>query len=301
MKIDITYSDSGLLDMDMIIRRLTMYGACAEAYTDPSQENFVSGVTKLLIGVGDLLGKLAFTFKANTTRFYKDLKRSEMTEFSESHLMKINKVESASYEAFMDISVPGPTGLNCDYLTAVEALSNLYKTLDITVTMEQYGEALTSVFRSLSQENGQHNTILNQLAVAQAPKLAKAKAAYAKFNNCFSKIESTGMEKFSKAYKSMSAFREVRQLLIAMEPQLQQVSGVYSALKDVEAKVDAIISHLNKTNTPVAPSFVKNLADEVRYLATLLDMTATANTAQSALEHNHIVVLNTLYDAVWPV
>lgn len=300
MNLNIDSFGSDTVDMERIITRLRMYSACSEAYTDPSQEGFVSGVQKLLIGVGDLLGKLTFTFKANTTRFYKDLKRSEITEFSESHLLKISKVENASFEVFMDQTVAGPSGMKTDYKTAIVALSNLYTALDIVPTLDQYNDAFSSVFRALVQESGAQESIITQLAATQAPKLPKATAAYRVFNDCFSKLDHNGMEKFSIAYKSMADFREVRTMLLNMEVQLQSIGGVYASLKDAESKIDAIISFLNKSNMPITPTFVKHLADEVGYLATLLDMTAVANTAQSALEHNHIVVINSLYNSVWP-
>lgn len=262
---------------------------------DPNaQEGFVDGIGAMLIGLSDISARLLFSLKANIFSFYKTLKRSEIREYSEGHLLKIKQIESQPFNLYMDIEIPVPAEMTARYMPAAEAIENLYVALDIANTVINFNKVLIRVRQGVVRDEANYGIDLIQLAQFNDAKLKKVNEAVAIHNGNFAGEKSEKNTRlFKEAYASMKEFHDVREYLIGMEHHLQDVSSVLGNMENANQTLSQVAKTLGKTDK-VQTEFVKQLVISIKNVASMIDLFGTACHAQMAIEHNHVCVLETI-------
>lgn len=259
-----------------------------------AQEGVMSGLGSMLVGLSEISMRLLFSLRANLFSFHKSLKRSEIREYTESHMIQVKQIEDLSFNTIMDSKIPVPSEMTARYLPAAQMVNELYAALDILQTIQNFSKIMVQVRRGVTMDTPNYGVDLIQLAQFNEMKMKKVNAAVANHNANFAG-EKTGKNDrlFKEAYASMQEFRDVRTLLTSMEKNLQEADTVLGQMESANKTLNQVATTLSKTNT-VQVDFMKQLVICIRNMASMVDIYGTACHAQMALEHNHVCVIGTL-------
>lgn len=259
-----------------------------------AQEGVMEGLGSVLIGLSEVSMRLLFSLRANLFSFYKSLKRSEIHEFAEAHMIRLKQVEALSFNTVMDETIPVPSEMTARYLAAVQTVNELYNALDILQSIQTFGKILIQVRKGIVLDSPNYGVDLIQLAQFNEVKMAKVNTAVANHNANYTGEQNGKHERlFKEAYTSMQEFRDVRTLLTGMEAHLQEAKTVLDLMEESNKTLNQIAATLSKTET-IQVDFMKQLVICIRNMASMMDIYGTACHAQMALEHNHVCVIETL-------
>ena len=246
------------------------------------------------VGLTDILSRLGNNFKTNVTKFYLDLKRSELRYYSEMHARQVASVEALSIDQVLNVELPAPSGMFGSYKEATESIQSVYNTLNADTVLNNANQCFNNIYRSVSIEDGKHRAFLAQFVNFSKEYAGKVKLAIDAMNKHFT-ADRTGNEPFSKSYKSMEEFRQVRQLLIGMEGHLQAIARLEKNHAAIIHSVENLTLVFQKDTTVIDKPFLQDLSEMVRMTATVFETYGIAAQRQCALEHNHVEAIRALY------
>lgn len=281
-----------------LLHQLDAYDAYLRALSDgSSNEGIGTGLLKVFVGITDVLLRVGNTFKTNMFKFYKGIKRSEMRFYSESHALKCKVTEGQSFDKLMNLSVDYPSGMQTTFLIAVESVSGDYASMNLAINMQSisniFKELRVLVQRSASDQCVQCIAPIVTSSTTQSANLSKRVAAASKL---FTETN-TNKANFDMLYKSMAEFKQVRLSLLALESRLNDTGSLLNMIDELDPLIADITEWLHD-DTNLNKRFVEGMSTIVRYLANALDYYGTIATRQMALEHNHILNINTCYDSI---
>ena len=281
-----------------LMRNLDFYEKYLNSLEANGEEGVVEGLSAMLIGLGDISVRLLATMRTNLFSFYKSFKRSEIREYFEGHMVSVKRIEAIPFNTFMNVEIPAPAEMTARYMSAVEAVANLYGALDIVNTINAFNKVMVQVRKGVVRDEPNYGVDLAQLAQFNEIKMKKVNEAVAAHNANFAGKKGEKNERpFKDAYASMQEFRDVRSKLTEMEFHLQEVDGVLNTMQSANATLTQVANTLDKTKE-VQADFIKQLVISVRNMASMLDIYGTACNAQMALEHNHVCVIETITDSL---
>lgn len=277
-----------------LMRNLSFYEKYLNSVEVTGEEGVMEGLSAMLIGLGDISMRLLTTMRTNLFAFYKSFKRSEIREYFEGHMVSVKRIEAVPFNTFMDVDIPVPAEMTARYMSAVDAVENLYSSLDIINTINAFNKVMIQVRKGVVRDEPNYGVDLAQLAQFNEMKMKKVNEAVAAHNANFAgKKGDNNARPFKSAYASMQEFRDVRSKLTDMEHHLQEVDGVLNTMQSANNTLTQVANTLDKTKD-VQVDFLKQLVISVRNMASMIDIYGTACNAQMALEHNHVCVIETI-------
>lgn len=277
-----------------LMRNLSFYEKYLNSVEVNGEEGVMEGLSAMLIGLGDISMRLLTTMRTNLFAFYKSFKRSEIREYFEGHMASVKQIEAVPFNTFMDVEIPVPSEMTARYMSAVEAVEDLYSALDIMNTISAFNKVMIQVRKGVVRDEPNYGVDLAQLAQFNEMKMKKVNEAVAAHNANFAgKKGENNARPFKNAYASMQEFRDVRSKLTSMESHLQEVDSVLNTMQSANSTLNQVANTLDKTKD-VQVDFLKQLVISVRNMASMIDIYGTACNAQMALEHNHVCVIETI-------
>lgn len=286
--------DSAAFEPEM--RRLEMYRRYVRSLNVTSSEGLGTGLLKIFIGVTDVFLKVGNTFKTNLFKFYKDLKRSEIRYYYESHTTMCLKAESVPITQVTDIQVPVPNGLKGTCQMGCMSLQQTYDMLDLQAYGEGVRAALVDFRRKLMRSEEYKSVLIpmNNLVKQRDTMLKQLKASSDKV---FIDKQTPMEVKFMEAYKSMKEFKDTRVSLLDMEKYLAATNKMVHMIDDIDTVLADITSYMTE-DQEVDKSLVMDLINIVKYMGVSFDIYGTTTTRQMAMEHNHIGAIGRVWATV---
>lgn len=252
---------------------------------------------RMVVSICDTFTGLLNTFVTNVTKFHKTLKRSELKEFCQSNRMKVGVVSNSISKAIGDVKVNAPAGMNTTFVQAIETLQVIYVQLNAVETARTMQAALQETFAKLSnQDSSVGKSILTNYNFIHTV-IKNSKPAVLKCQKEFGSERAESVP-ITKAYADLSEVRKSIEMLLSMEPRLQDVHALVKMAQQMEAVVKGMVdlvktkgvAELNIANRDLA-----NLGETAKDLALIFDSYSLAATRQMTLEHNTVLNINALY------
>ena len=252
---------------------------------------------RMVVSICDTFTGLLNTFVTNVTKFHKALKRSELKEFCQSNRMKVGVVSNSISKAIGDVKVNAPAGMNTTFVQAIETLQAIYVQLNAVETARTMQAALQETFAKLSnQDSSVGKSILTNYNFIHTV-IKNSKPAVLKCQKEFGSERAESVP-ITKAYADLSEVRKSIEMLLSMEPRLQDVHALVKMAQQMEAVVKGMVdlvktkgvAELNIANRDLA-----NLGETAKDLALIFDSYSLAATRQMTLEHNTVLNINALY------
>ena len=261
-----------------------------------SNENMGTGLLKVFIGVTDTFLRIGNTFKTNIFKFYKDLKRSEIRYYYESHTTMCLKAESVPITQVSNVKVPIPNGMKGTYQNACMSLQQVYTMLDILSYGQGVLSALIDFRRKLMRSEDYKSTLvpITNLVKQRETSLNGLKASADKV---FTQ-QHTAMEvAFTDAYKTMKEFKDARLSLLEMEPYLASTKRLVQMVDDIDTVLADITSYLTE-DKEVDKALITDMINIVKYMGVSFDIYGVTTTRQMSVEHNHIGAIGRVWSTI---
>lgn len=294
MSIDIGLNviESVPLPYDGLYTELNKYIDNAQLY----QSN--ESLTTAILGVVDIFSRIIFTFKTNTTRFTKKLKRSEIRFYYESHITTCKLVENTNYAIVMDDVVPVPRNFNTTYLEAVNYLNNAWKLLNLKTESKKINEFLQKLLVNVARnETSSMGYIVTEASVLNNT----IKTIHNNDTQWFSKYwnnpkNSNGIV-FKNVFKSMNDFKETRIGMYKNEVYLLDAHHMLETINETENNLSSLVKMIDNTKV-FSPDTLKKLATYVYHAGKAYELYGTWCTYEEMLEHNYILVSKHILDRI---
>lgn len=261
-----------------------------------SNESIGTGLLKVFIGVTDTFLRIGNTFKTNIFKFYKDLKRSEIRYYYESHTTMCLKAESVPITQAANVKVPIPNGMKGTYQNACMSLQQVYTMLDIL----SYGQGVLSAlidFRRKLMRSEDYKSTLVPITNLVKQREASLNGLKASVDKVFTQ-QHTAMEvAFTDAYKTMKEFKDVRLSLLEMEPYLASTKRLVQMVDDIDTVLADITSYLTE-DKEVDKALITDMINIVKYMGVSFDIYGVTTTRQMSVEHNHIGAIGRVWSTI---
>lgn len=278
------------------LRKLEVYHNYIRTLDTTSTEGIGTGLLKIFIGVTDVFLKIGNTFKTNIFKFYKDLKRSEMRYYYESHTTMCLKAESIPITQVTNLDIPIPSGMKGTYQNACMSLEQVYTVLDIQAYGQGVLAALIDFRRKLMRSEDYKSTLvpMTNLVKQRETSLNSLKGSVDKV---FTEQKTPMDVKFMSVYKTMKEFKDVRLSLLDMEKYLAATNGLVKMVDDIDTVLADITSYLTE-DQEIDKALVTDMINIVKYMGVSFDIYGTTTTRQMAVEHNHIGAIGKVWSTI---
>lgn len=267
-----------------------------ELMTNASEEGFGTTLVKALASAGDIFIRMGNSFKTSVTRFAHAVKRSEIKMYYESNMLKVSKVENTSFDTFKELEVDKPVGMKGNFMDAVKAVNKTYTALDIytfAAAVEKHLKDMRLLIARDSKNFSQLNTILQVIKTREQLMTDEKKTIEAIFTD--KGVDS--VEDFDKLYRSMEEFKEVRELLIAMMPRIDEATRLNDCVDECDSALQDIIVIVEQ-DAQIDKGIISNLLEITKYMSAACSFYGENVSRQLALEHNHVCNIQTCWQAI---
>lgn len=278
------------------LRKLEVYHNYLRTLDTTSTEGIGTGLLKIFIGVTDVFLKIGNTFKTNIFKFYKDLKRSEMRYYYESHTTMCLKAESIPITQVTNLDIPIPSGMKGTYQNACMSLEQVYTVLDIQAYGQGVLAALIDFRRKLMRSEDYKSTLVPMVNLVKQRETS-LNSLKGSVDKVFTEQKTPMNVKFMSVYKTMKEFKDVRLSLLDMEKYLAATNSLVKMVDDIDTVLADIISYLTE-DQEIDKALVTDMINIVKYMGVSFDIYGTTTTRQMAVEHNHIGAIGKVWSTI---
>lgn len=278
------------------LRKLEVYHNYIRTLDTTSTEGIGTGLLKIFIGVTDVFLKIGNTFKTNIFKFYKDLKRSEMRYYYESHTTMCLKAESIPITQVTNLDIPIPSGMKGTYQNACMSLEQVYTVLDIQAYGQGVLAALIDFRRKLMRSEDYKSTLVPMVNLVKQRETS-LNSLKGSVDKVFTEQKTPMDVKFMSVYKTMKEFKDVRLSLLDMEKYLAATNGLVKMVDDIDTVLADITSYLTE-DQEIDKALVTDMINIVKYMGVSFDIYGTTTTRQMAVEHNHIGAIGKVWSTI---
>lgn len=278
------------------LRKLEVYHNYLRTLDTASTEGIGTGLLKIFIGVTDVFLKIGNTFKTNIFKFYKDLKRSEMRYYYESHTTMCLKAESIPITQVTNLDIPIPSGMKGTYQNACMSLEQVYTVLDIQAYGQGVLAALIDFRRKLMRSEDYKSTLVPMVNLVKQRETS-LNSLKGSVDKVFTEQKTPMDVKFMSVYKTMKEFKDVRLSLLDMEKYLAATNSLVKMVDDIDTVLADITSYLTE-DQEIDKALVTDMINIVKYMGVSFDIYGTTTTRQMAVEHNHIGAIGKVWSTI---
>ena len=252
---------------------------------------------KTFVAIVDTFVGIAMTFKSNIFDMTKSIKRSELHEFRDSNRVKLNVVAGIDYARLVGFKVDVPAGLNDTYVQVIKALADLYLKLNTSNNAKLMDTALTQIFDSVTASKGNTSSIINNYSRIIAATVNAAKNPFVMFSSMFSaKFEK--QLPFEEVFLTKKEWMESMDMLLDLEPKLQEARDIKNLVESMEKRLKSICEFGQGNADAMNKDDLIRMGEMVKNTALIMDGYHMAVMRQLALEHNYVLMANSIYSQV---
>lgn len=256
------------------------------------QEGLFDSIKKGLTGIVNIFGHLVNLFGTTLFHGWRDFKRGEMQDYSDSNRLTMTRLYAAdNYYALTKVEVDTPKGMIGTYSQALNALDTF---LD-TIRMTDRASLMVEVSRAISTDAKKQNPTFTS-HVKSFSKQYDNRDILGLFNSC-SRIftnKSVSRNTFENLFASQSEYERVCKRCMDGDSYLRAVATVHDRLEETTKNFDNLLNHsANLTNNDL-----KELSRITRYFAEAFDMYGVCIQDRLRIDHNLTLVTKTIRKAL---
>lgn len=212
-------------------------------------ESFLSPVVNGFAGILNVIGHVVNLGKTGLFHGFRDFKRSELMDYTDSNFATMQRLYMAKYVDCMDLMCDRPEGLITTYAKALDAIFAFLDELDLAAKSKQMLEAGNLLLDSVRSQNSTFTTTVSDV-YREYGNLSKINSLYSKVETCFSSSRNeAGQVPYRKLYNSQREFTDVvKSLLGKGNTHLRSVAGVFSRLEELEEVITELANTVNEVN-----------------------------------------------------
>ena len=267
-----------------------------ESYNDcdiPAQEA-IGAFTKIM----DLVGRLVHNFSTTLTGLFKDVKRSQLRAYLESHTASMREVYRQDDRLNMStIKIPVPDGMVSTYAAACDTLNSQYgglQTRMVLITLE------TILQKHLSLDPTQWASLTGIITQASVTiDHAKQENVQAALRKVFVGNQHSQERTVADVVgKTMTDVRTVADNVLKFESAYRDASASHGDLRKLDQLIGKVVDKAKTSGGDLPRDYLQQLADLIRVAAVQFDMHGVIMAEMQRVEHNFTIGIARIVDAV---
>lgn len=252
---------------------------------------------KAFVAIIDTFAGVALTFKSNILNITKSIKRSELHEFRDSNRVKLNVVDKIDYSKLVGFKIDVPANLNDTYVQVIKSLADLYTKLNTSNNAKLMLSALNEIFNSVTTAKNTTGSIIDKYSRIVSVTVNAAKVPMESFNSQFNgKFEK--QLPFEEVFLTKKEWYDSLFMLLDLEPRLQEARGIKETVESMEGVLKSICEFGQGNPDGVTKDNLMKLGEMVKNIALIMDGYHVAVVRQLALEHNYVLMTNSIFSNV---
>lgn len=253
------------------------------------QESLPTIITSFFIKLVNLLLRIFNNFKTTIFGLFKDLKRTELRAYIESHPASIKRILKYNYTMLADIKIPIPKGMIKPYKVVSETLSTSLATFDMTNKSKSFHNKVDDIRQRVLSSSAPDAASLRDINDIQIlTRVSKD------VENCFSKLQPTKEVQFSQVFKDDTCLVDTYNVLLNAEKYEHEVTVVYNYLQHSVSKMQEILNFIQNGHESLTKTDLLELSASCTYLANVFDMYGYVVQTLTIVEHNFVEVLKVI-------
>lgn len=253
-----------------------------------SQEGFSSFLANSIVGIGNLVGHITNLLATTVLYGWRDFKRSELTEYSDSNRITMTRLYAANYYEITTLSVPVPQGMEGKYYPALLSLQNFFEITDMPRKAKFMYETIKNIRKDITVSKGHFESYVRDINRKFNTK--NIYTAFEKTSSFFTTSKNMDNKQFKAVFDNMQEYEYTIKTCMSMDTELRQVSSVHSHMKDTESEINIIIDNKDKLDAEQ----VKGMADTIRMMAEIVDVYGTCLNDTRRMSNNLLWVTKRL-------
>lgn len=269
--------------LDQLMKELDR--AIVQCYADPGLIATEGLLTNILSKIADTIIMSFNTLRTNVFMFWRQLKRTEITEYSHANMTMIKRIESLPMSELNKVSVYVPHGFKGTYMEAMQLLSKFFEEYDNKKYMQDLYGKLEDVYLSLVEREDPTKNLTAMISTMEMKN--KKTISILKVLDKLYTNESALDINFSKVFANVKEYTQVRKSMLDMDYVLTGINAVEKLLSKVEIAFDKILKLIQETEE-VTRKELGDLATMAKLLANTFTAYGTAAMDLQVLEHNYV-------------
>ena len=264
----------------------------------PSQEGLNSNlVGRFFVSLCDTLLGVCTTLTTNFTKITKSIKRSELHEFIGSNRLKVFTVDKIAFSKLVGFMVDVPAGLHGTYKDAIKNIAKLYTRINALNVAKMNSASLIKIYTALTNGDA---TAANGIREMYKLMDATTKAVGSAITECQNNFNGKFQEKakFEEVFSTKDEWVECQKLMLDLEPRLQEVRTVRELTEQMEATLKNICTYMTDNPDKLSQQDLTMFGETIKKLALIMDGFNLAVTRHLSLEHNYVIMINSIYAGV---
>ena len=264
----------------------------------PSQEGLNSNfIGRFFVALVDTMVGIATSMGTNLTKISKSIKRSELHEFINSNRLKVSVVDKIDFSRLVGFEVDIPANLNGTYKEAIKNIAQLYIKLNALSLAKMNSTLFTNIYVSLTNGDAKTTNLIAEMARLMESSMKVISPAVAECQKNFSgKFQEKA--KFEEVFSTKEEWNECQKLMLDLEPRLQEVKQVRELVEQMETTLKNTSSFLADHSDKLTQNDLNAFGEAIKRMALAMDGYNLAVTRHLALEHNYVIMINSIYAGV---
>ena len=264
----------------------------------PSQEGLNSNfIGRFFVALVDTMVGIATSMGTNLIKISKSIKRSELHEFINSNRLKVSVVDKIDFSRLVGFEVDIPANLNGTYKEAIKNIAQLYIKLNALSLAKMNSTLFTNIYVSLTNGDAKTTNLIAEMARLMESSMKVISPAVTECQKNFSgKFQEKA--KFEEVFSTKEEWNECQKLMLDLEPRLQEVKQVRELVEQMETTLKNTSSFLADHSDKLTQNDLNAFGDAIKRMALAMDGYNLAVTRHLALEHNYVIMINSIYAGV---
>lgn len=272
--------------------------ALATITSGASQESLNSNVFgRALIAIVDTMVGVATTLGTNLTKITKSIKRSELHEFIDSNRTKVHVVDGIPYSKLVGFDVEIPANLQGTYKDSIASVAQIYIRLNALSVAKLGCDSFTKIFKCMTNGASTVDNEVNSLYKIMSGVITAAKPAIQTCQDHFSgKFQQKA--KFDDIFMTKEEWSQCAKDMLDLEPRLQEAKVIRDSVERMETILKGICKFIegkDVTTLGLTQEGLTKFGEAVKDISLIMDGYNLAVTRHLALEHNYVIMVNTIY------
>ena len=264
----------------------------------PGNESFTGFIKNFLSDILNTIAGMIYLFKTALFDGWRDFKRSELTEYCQSHAVSIRRVFH-NYEGVYDhLEMEHPEGMKGDYNKAISSLEELFNVINISATSKRMKEIAKQLYNSVTINVGEFTSLV-ETSNREFDRVERdVNRAFDKTSAIFTDKRNDNA-KFKELYGSNRGFEDTVNRVIDLDDVMRSVAGVEDDLESLESTINDMVKYFrHNPDRVVNKNTLSTLSKLIRRWGFLFEKFSIGANDLYRVNHNICVNLMTLVHAL---
>lgn len=248
-------------------------------------ESLTNGIVRLLAGIINTFVHIFNTFKTNTFKFYKNLKRTELVYFHESNVVSAKRIFEFDYQSLRDLQVPIAKNMGTSYLEVTSKAIATLEALNMKTRISAFCKRMKLLRDSVLGSGDVYD-----LTETETTDLPNVTSSFKEFDKCM-KGKFQREVPFGSVISSSEEFKQVNKLLLDSSKYQYEVASVYSDMETATTYLNDVLHFVEKQTGIITKSNLMMLSQMTLFYAKLFDMYGVVIQDLTRIEHNFVTTL----------